>query len=256
MSKKYLVTQDQTVDGMPLEGSAVVHYTTCSTAAATAAKTAALSGFKLGTGAFVIVKFSVTNTAASPTLNVNNTGAKAIRYKNAAISAGYLAANKTYFFVYDGTYWQLVGDVDTNTTYSAATTTAAGLMSVADKTKLNNTQSINAVVQGTISSLTASLGNYYIPNNPKGTKALVEYWSDVSGWQASTSNGTTTKAMNYSNYGSRYLTGISSSMTAVSASSILNGSARSISVAVDASGRPYFSGSVSTADHYRITWYL
>ena len=137
MSKKYLVTQDQTVDGMPLEGSAVVHYTTCSTAAATAAKTAALSGFKLGTGAFVIVKFSVTNTAASPTLNVNNTGAKAIRYKNVAISAGYLAANKIYCFVYDGTYWQLVGDVDTNTTYSAATQSAAGLMSADDKKKLD-----------------------------------------------------------------------------------------------------------------------
>ncbi|MDE6724679.1 MAG: hypothetical protein K2J79_03650, partial [Ruminiclostridium sp.] len=153
MSKKYLVTQDQTVDGMPLEDSAVIHYTTCSTAAATAAKTAALSGFKLGTGAFVIVKFSVTNTAASPTLNVNNTGAKAIRYKNAAISAGYLAANKIYFFVYDGTYWQLVGDVDTNTTYSAATTTAAGLMSAADKAKLNNSTIVaySGVLTGTAS---------------------------------------------------------------------------------------------------------
>lgn len=62
-----------------------------------------------------MVRFTVTNTAANPTLNVNGTGAKAIRYRNAAISAGYLAANRTYMFVYDGSYWQLVGDLDTNT---------------------------------------------------------------------------------------------------------------------------------------------
>ena len=96
-------------------------YGTCSTAAGTAAKVVSLSGFSLVTGAVVFVRFTVTNTAASPTLNVNSTGAKSIRYRNAAISAGYLAADRTYGFVYDGTYWQLVGDVDTNTTYTAAT---------------------------------------------------------------------------------------------------------------------------------------
>lgn len=96
-------------------------YGTCSTAAGTAAKVVSLSGFKLQTGAEVTVRFTVTNTASSPTLNVNNTGAKPIQYRNAAISAGYLAANRTYRFVYDGTCWQLVGDVDTNTTYTAAT---------------------------------------------------------------------------------------------------------------------------------------
>ena len=97
------------------KGDFGVQYSTCSTAAATAAKTAALTGFALATGAAVMVRFTVTNTAANPTLNVNNTGAKAIRYRNAAISAGYLAANRTYMFVYDGSYWQLVGDLDTNT---------------------------------------------------------------------------------------------------------------------------------------------
>jgi hypothetical protein len=56
----------------------------------------------------------VTNTAANPTLNVNSTGAKAIYYRGAAISAGYLAANRTYEFVYNGTQYELVGDLDTN----------------------------------------------------------------------------------------------------------------------------------------------
>lgn len=96
-------------------------YGTCSTAAETAAKVVSLSGFKLQTGAEVTVRFTVTNTASSPTLNVNGTGAKPIQYRNAAISAGYLAANRTYRFVYDGSSYELVGDVDKNTTYTAAT---------------------------------------------------------------------------------------------------------------------------------------
>ena len=96
-------------------------YAVCSTAAGTAAKTVSIPGITLKTGVEITVRFSATNTAANPTLNLNSTGAKAIRYRNTAISAGYLAANRTYRFVYDGTYWQLVGDVDTNTTYTAAT---------------------------------------------------------------------------------------------------------------------------------------
>lgn len=94
-------------------------YGTCSTAAATAAKTVACSSYKLVTGATITVKFTTTNTAASPTLNVNSTGAKAIYYRGAAISAGYLAANRTYMFRYNGTQYELVGDINTNTTYTA-----------------------------------------------------------------------------------------------------------------------------------------
>lgn len=98
-----------------------LNYGTCSTAAGTAAKVVSIPGFALATGAEVTVRFTVTNTASSPTLNVNNTGAKPIQYRNAAIAAGYLAANRTYRFVYDGSSYELVGDVDTNTTYTAAT---------------------------------------------------------------------------------------------------------------------------------------
>ena len=57
-------------------------------------KSCKLSGFTLATGAKICVKFTVTNTASSPTLNVNSTGAKAIYYRGAAITAGYLAANR------------------------------------------------------------------------------------------------------------------------------------------------------------------
>ena len=95
-------------------------YGSCSTAAGTAAKTVSVDGtFTLYTGATVAVKFTVTNTAKNPTLNVDSTGAKAIYYNGAAISAGYLKANKVYMFVYNGAQWDFIGDIDTNTTYTS-----------------------------------------------------------------------------------------------------------------------------------------
>lgn len=103
------------IDGVNFNGSAAIsHYGTCSTAAGTVEKVVALSGFTLVTGARVTVKFTVTNTAASPTLNVNSTGAKAIYYRGAAIDAGYLAANRTYEFIYNGTQYELLGDLNVN----------------------------------------------------------------------------------------------------------------------------------------------
>lgn len=95
--------------------SNVVNYGTCSTVAATAAKVVSCSNFALITGAEITVKFTTTNTAANPTLNVNNTGAKAIYYRGSAISAGYLAANRTYTFRYNGSQYDLVGDINTDT---------------------------------------------------------------------------------------------------------------------------------------------
>ena len=131
------------IDGVGFDGTAdITHFATCSTAAATQAKTVDVTGFNLVTGARVTIKFTVTNTAANPTLNVNGTGAKAIKYRGSAISTGYLAANRVYEFVYDGTDYLFMGDIntDSNTTYSAG----SGL-------QLNGTQfkHKNAVTAGT-----------------------------------------------------------------------------------------------------------
>ena len=96
-------------------------YATCGTAAAEAAKVAATtpgSNFSLETGAKITVKFTVTNTAANPTLNVNSTGAKAIYYRGQPISASYLMANRTYEFIYNGTQYEFVGDLDSNTAHN------------------------------------------------------------------------------------------------------------------------------------------
>ena len=86
-------------------------YGVCETAKATVAKTVTVNGnFTLETGATVAVKFTNTNSASSPTLNVNGTGAKAIkRYgTTAAGTAAYSSwqAGQVVIFVYDGTQWQ------------------------------------------------------------------------------------------------------------------------------------------------------
>lgn len=89
-------------------------YATSTTGAGTAAKVAtidpAVTGYALYKGASVSVAFSTANTAATPTLNLNSTGAKQIRsYTGAALSeAEYKwAAGATIDLVYDGTYWRM-----------------------------------------------------------------------------------------------------------------------------------------------------
>lgn len=108
----------RSIDGIDFDGTADVnHFGTCSTVAATAAKVVACAGYKLVTGARITVKFTATNTAANPTLNVNNTGAKSIKYNGGAINTGWLTANSTLEFVYDGTDYNFIGRND-NSTYS------------------------------------------------------------------------------------------------------------------------------------------
>ena len=80
-------------------------YGTCSTAAATAAKVATATGFELVSGTSVSIKFTYSNTAASPTLNINSLGAKAV-YVNGTRYA-YWVAGSTVTFVYDGTQFQV-----------------------------------------------------------------------------------------------------------------------------------------------------
>lgn len=100
-------------------------YGVCGTAAGTAAKTATVDSenFVLETGVTVIVKFTNSNSASSPTLNVNSTGAIPIkRYGTTAVSTGTTTtgwiAGAVQMFTYDGTNW--IRDYWNNTTYTNA----------------------------------------------------------------------------------------------------------------------------------------
>ena len=87
---------------------------TCSTAGSTAAKIVTCADFTtLLTGVAIVVKFTYSNTAASPTINVNGTGAYPI-YVSGTSSPGITPetswpANSVVLFVYDGTAWMMLG---------------------------------------------------------------------------------------------------------------------------------------------------
>ena len=85
-------------------------YATCGTASATVAKVAMLAAGKLTlkAGATVAVRFTYANNAASPTLNVGGTGAKAIYTQG--VRYAYWAAGATVVFTYDGTYWRVASE--------------------------------------------------------------------------------------------------------------------------------------------------
>lgn len=148
------LTTARAIDGVNFDGSAaIVHYGTCSTTASTATKEVSCTGFTLTTGSWIAIKFSVTNSAAVANLklSVNGTTAKSIKYRGGNLpSAGTLTAGRIYLFVYDGTNYELIGDLDTNTTYSDATATVHGLMSAADKARLDNMGIgiVNTAIQG------------------------------------------------------------------------------------------------------------
>ena len=117
-------------------------YGVCSTAANTVAKTVTVENFSLETGATIIVKFTYANSASSPTLNVNNTGAKPIyQYGTTTASTGTTTtgwvAGAVQMFTYDGAGW--VRDYWNNTTYANGSTSTAGILQLTDSTSSTST---------------------------------------------------------------------------------------------------------------------
>ena len=182
-------------------------YATCDTAAATVAKVATTnpgSNFSLETGARITVKFTVTNTAANPTLNVNSTGAKAIYYRGSAISAGYLAANRTYEFVYNGTQYELVGDIDTdtNTNTSHSHNAGVGLVGSGSASTSGGTYTYKAKLKDETKNANDSLARpsvnanrlYPVEVDKSGYLAVTVPWSDTNTDTTTTTGATDTSS--------------------------------------------------------------
>lgn len=165
-------------------GATANRFGTCSTAAATAAKTVSITAgtFSLETGAKVTVKFSNKNTAGTPTLNVNGTGAKKIFHNGAQITT---SGNKallagTVEFVYDGTQWHLIGNyVDSHKSHAIisgtkadGTTEIKGASSSGDLTLGNS-----GVTQGAYGPASdpapAQHGTFSVPYLTVNTKGIV-----------------------------------------------------------------------------------
>lgn len=170
-----------------------VAWGTCSTAAATAEKVITISGnsnWALTAGAIIAVKFSATNTAANPTLNVNGTGAKPVWYSTAAITTSSLSyagyANRPCFYVYDGTNFVFLGwSYDANTTYTN--------VKLGHGYATCSTAAATAAKVGTLSSYTLTTGGivavkftYAVPANAtlninsKGAKAIYHRGAEIT----------------------------------------------------------------------------
>lgn len=141
-------------------------YGTCSTASATAEKAVTVSSkyWDMTAGSIITVKFTNTNTAQNPTLNINGTGALPIIYNVSAISTTNLmyagSANRYITYVYTGTAFVFIGwSIDNSTGYNDATTSKSGLMSAADKTKLDGID----VMKGSSATNDGSAGLVPIP---------------------------------------------------------------------------------------------
>lgn len=177
VNKANTLTTARNIEGINFDGSADASwYATCSTAAATAAKVATITpqttNFVLKTGAKVFVKFTYANSAGSSTLNVNSTGAKPIYYNGAAIATSVTDANGTYEFVYNGDQWELVGDLDTNTTYTnVALGQGYGTCTPAEGTEWAVTLGSYALTTGGIVSVSFTNNNYIsTTGNPANLK--------------------------------------------------------------------------------------
>ena len=182
------------INGLSVDGTANrANYGTCSTAAATQAKIVNCSGFALITGSEITVKFTVTNTASNPTLNVNGTGNKAIKYRGSNITAGYLAANRTYTFRYDGTNYDLVGDIntdtDTDTKVTQSVTTTANYRPIL--MGHNNSTDVSALTTTVTDQVLASSSIYAQPST--GTLFATTFSGALSG-NATTATALTTSA--------------------------------------------------------------
>ena len=122
------LTTARNINGVLFDGTSnAINYGVCNTGAGIAAKTVSINNFELINGATITVKFANNNTANNPTLNVSDTGAKPIFYRGARLDKAQLTNNRYFTFVYDGTNYNVVGDlyIDTSTDENVTVTAVA-----------------------------------------------------------------------------------------------------------------------------------
>lgn len=205
-------------------GNAKIFYGTCSTAAATTAKEVTCADFTsadLVKGAIIYVTFTIKNTGtqSSLTLNVNSTGGKPIKHlRNGSIynipGAGYLLADQTYRFTYDGTNWVTDMEYDSENslqrTYRSSTNVELPIAAIS--TAGSTTAAYSAISSGSYKDVYAAIpdtdANRVMFNPSTGlitfgqnglktnkiqapTTAGGTTYGAGSSWQALLSNGTT-----------------------------------------------------------------
>lgn len=127
VKKKTVNVEDMQSFGKVLHNKGIGSEGTCSTAAGTAAKEVTVgTTFNPVAGATLLVQFQYAITVADATLAVTygasgsqtTLAAKPIYYRGAALGANLVKAGATLLLRYDGTNFNIVGDLDTDTTYT------------------------------------------------------------------------------------------------------------------------------------------
>ena len=166
-------------------------YAVCPTTAATAAKTVAITNWKLIEGNDVYIKFTYVNTAASPTLNVNYTGPKSMYYNGAVITSSNFTFDTTtiYHFVWDGSYFVLVGSskkgLGLGTAATKAYTDSTTASAIGTGTDLTTERDIYYGLP-TINGVHTynSSTNYYVPTTAGTTdQVLISNGSGAPSWR-------------------------------------------------------------------------
>ena len=85
-------------------------YGTCATSGTTVNSTryVTLAGYELAKGGIIAVKFTYAVPSGSY-LSVNSEASKRIYYQGSTLSEGVISAGDTAFFMYDGSYYRLLG---------------------------------------------------------------------------------------------------------------------------------------------------
>lgn len=171
-----------------------IAYGTCTTAAATAEKVISIAdnpNWRLQTGSIVVVKFSYTNTAQNPKLNVNGTGTKSVVYGSDVTTTSYLTAageaNRYISYLYDGNQFVWIGhSADNNTTYSNASLGQGyGTCSTAEATTAKTAAMMSSYVLSTYGIVSIKFTNAVpagstLNINGKGAKAIYHKGSAIT----------------------------------------------------------------------------
>jgi hypothetical protein len=87
----------------------------CSTASAVAQKDITVPGFSLEPGSIVTVKFANSNTAADAiSITINDGEPVPVNYHGVAWQGTVIGNDRYHPFIYDGSAWEYIGDIDVN----------------------------------------------------------------------------------------------------------------------------------------------
>lgn len=107
---------------------------------------------ELTSGARVSVKIENSITSIA-TLNVNGTGAKKVYYKGSSLASGTINRYNTYDFVYDGSFYRVIGiNTDTDTHYTAKNVVTSSASSKSNATSSNGSVYLNVIENSTVRS--------------------------------------------------------------------------------------------------------